>query len=193
MSDVTESKPVFDPEKLEKVDVSKDYPMEPDEFELLYVNNCYCEMAHINKNGYPIVTPMFYVVIDGDVYISSIQKHRKKVYDLEANPKVSVCIHNDGSNAKRQKAILMIGKAEVSTEQELMKKVHWAIIDKYWWDLKDDEESRQAAFKGVHTPLRAIIKIVPNKTMSWDFGKMVQAYEKGVWFGESYDMVKGLQ
>ncbi len=96
--------------------------MEPEEFELLYVHNRYCEMAHINRNGYPIVTPMFYVVIDGDVYISSIQKHRKKVNDL-----------------------------------------------------KDDEEARQAAFKGVHTPLRAIIKIVPNKTMSWDFGKMVQA------------------
>jgi len=193
MSDngATTTKPVFDPVKLEQVEVATDYPMEPDEFDLLFNRSCYCEMAHVNKKGYPIVTPMFYVIIDGFLYMSSIQKYRKKVHDLEVNPKISVSIHNDGSNANRQKAILLIGKAEVSTEDVLMRKVHWAIIDKYWWSLKD-EEIRQAAFTAVHTPLRAIIKVIPSKTMSWDFGKMVQAYEKGVWFGESYDMVKDL-
>ena len=148
-------------------------------------------MEHVNKKGYPIVTPMFYVIIDGFLYMSSIQKYRKKVHDLEANPKISVSIHNDGSNANRQKAILLIGNAEVSTDEDLRTKVHWAIIDKYWWDLKD-EEIRQAAFKGVHPPLRAIIKVIPDKTISWDFGKMVQSYQEGVWFGESYNMVKDL-
>ena len=189
--DTTEDKPVFDPVKLETVEVAKDYPMEPDDFDKLFNHNCYCEMAHINKKGYPIVTPMFYVIIDGFLYMSSIQKYRKKVHDLEANPKISVNIHNDGSNANRQKAILLIGHAEVSYDEDLKKKIHWAIIDKYWWDIKD-EETRQAAFKGVHTPLRAIIKVIPDKTISWDFGKMVQAYEKGVWFNEAYNMVKDL-
>lgn len=183
--------PIFDPTKLETVEVATDYPMEKDEFDLLFKNNCYCEMAHVNKKGYPIVTPMFYVVIDGFIHLSSIQKYRKKVHDLEANPKVSVSIHNDGSNANRQKAILIIGKAEVSTDEALKTRVHWEIIDKYWWDIKD-EETRQAAFKGVHTPLRAIIKIIPDKTISWDFGKMVQNYQKGVWFGEANEMVKDL-
>ncbi len=191
MSD-KEEKPAFDPVKLETVQVSTDYPMEPDEFEKLYIHNCYCEMAHVNKNGYPIVTPMFYVIIDGELYMSSVQKYRKKVHDLEVNPKISVTIHNDGSNANRQKAILIIGKAEVSYDEELKRDVHWKIIDKYWWDLKD-EEIRQAAFKGVHTPNRAIIKIIPDKTMSWDFGKMVHAYQKGVWFNEAYEMVKQYQ
>ena len=69
--------------------------------------------------------------------------------------------------------------------------MHKEIIEKYWWDIKD-EETKKAAFAGVHTPLRAIIKVVPDKTMSWDFGKMVESYEKGVWFGESYNMVKNL-
>ena len=88
--------------------------------------------------------------------------------------------------------IQIIGKAEVSFEQELMTKVHWAIIDKYWFDLKGNDELRAAAFKGVHTPNRAIIKVIPNKNSptSWDFGKMVQMYEKGVWFNESYEMSK---
>jgi general stress protein 26 len=182
-------KPVFDPVKLEQVDVSKDYPMEPDEYQKLYQHNCYCEMAHVNKHGYPIVTPMFYVIKDDLVYMSSVQKYRKKVHDLEANPKISVSIHNDGSNANKQKAILIIGKAEVSYDEGLKREIHWKIIDKYWWALKD-EDIRQKAFAGVHTPNRAIIKVVPDKVMSWDFGKMVLNYQKGVWFNESYDMIK---
>jgi hypothetical protein len=124
------------------------------------------------------------------LYISSVQKYRKKIDQLIANPKISVSISNDGSNASRQKSIQIIGKAEVSFDQELLTKVHWAIIDKYWWALKDDEEMRQNAFKGVHTPNRAIIKVIPNKNSptSWDFGKMVQMYERGVWFNEVYQM-----
>ncbi len=194
MSESAGGTPKFDPKTLQEVDVSKDYPMEEDERALLYEHNCYCQMAHINKYGTPIVTPMFYVVMeDGLVHLSSIAKHRHKVNALQANPKVSVTIHNDGSNAKRQKAILIIGKAEVSFDPDLLERVHWKIIDKYWWDLKDNEEGRQAAFKGIHTDLRAIIKIVPSKVMSWDFGKMVQSYERGVWFNEAYDMVKARQ
>jgi len=187
----TEKKPSFDPVKLEQVNVNVDYPMEPDEFEILYKHNCYCHMAHISKFGYPIVTPMFYVVLeDGFIYISSVQKYRAKIDHLIANPKISVSISNDGSNARRQKAIQIIGNAEVSFDQELMTKVHWAIIDKYWWELKGNEEMRQAAFKGVHTPNRAIIKVIPNKgsPTSWDFGKMVESYQRGVWFNEVYKM-----
>ena len=190
MNDTEEIKSSFDPNKLETAEVATDYPMEPDEYEKLYNHNCYCEMAHINKKGYPIVTPMFYVIMDdGLLYMSSVQKYRKKVHALEANSKISVTIHNDGSNANKQKAILIIGDAEVSSDQGLMTDVHWKIIDKYRSELKD-EESRQAAFAGVHTPNRAIIRIIPEKVMSWDFGKMVNSYQEGVWFNESYEMIK---
>ena len=56
--------------------------------------------------------------------------------------------------------------------------------------MKGNEELRQAAFKGVHTPNRAIIKVIPNKgsPTSWDFGKMVDSYQRGVWFNEVYKM-----
>jgi general stress protein 26 len=187
-----EDAPVFDPAKLQEVNVSKDYPMEPDEFDKLYNYNCYCDMAHVNKAGFPIVTPMFYVIVDGLIHMSSIQKYRHKVHHLERDSRISVSIHNDGAELKHQKAILVIGHAEVTTvDDELARKVHWAIIDKYWREVVE-EEVRQQAFTAVHTDLRAIIKVIPDKTISWDFGKMVQSHQKGVWFGDSYDMVKDL-
>jgi general stress protein 26 len=182
-------KPKFDPVKLEQLNVATDYPMEKDEFEILYRHNCYCEMAHVNKHGFPIVTPMFYVVIDDIVHMSSIQKYRHKVHHLQNNPRISVSIHNDGTNVRHQKAILIVGHAEISTDEELMRQVHWQIIDKYFFELKTEEE-RQAAFKAVHTPLRTIIKVIPQKILTWDLGKMLEAHDRGVWFNEAYQMSK---
>ena len=179
----------FDPVKLEQLSVATDYPMEQEEFELLFRENCYCEMAHSNKKGFPIVTPMFYVIIDDILHMSSIQKYRHKVHHLERDPKMSVSIHNDGANVRHQKAILIIGHGELSTEQELMKKVHWQIIDKYFSEITT-EEDRQNVFAAVHTPLRVIIKVIPQKIMTWDFGKMLEAHDPGVWFGEAQAMVE---
>ena len=186
-----EGKPKFDPVKLEQLNVARDYPMEEDEYKKLFHHNCYCEMAHINGKGFPIVTPMFYVVIDDILHMSSIKKYRHKVHHLEQNPKISVSIHNDGANVRHQKAILIIGNAEITDEEELMVKVHWDIIYKYFSDLKTQEE-RDKVFPAVHTPLRTIIKVIPEKIITWDLGKMLEAHDPGVWFGEAYDQVKNL-
>ena len=193
MSDQPETgnKPKFDPVKLEQLNVAKDYPMEEDEYKKLFYHNIYCEMAHINGKGYPIVTPMFYVVIDDILHMSSIKKYRHKVHHLEQNPKISVVIHNDGCNVRHQKSILIIGNAEITSEEELMVKVHWDIIYKYFSELKTQEE-RDKVFPAVHTPLRTIIKVIPEKIITWDLGKMLEAYDPGVWFGEAYDLVKDL-
>ena len=193
MSDQPETgnKPKFDPVKLEQLNVARDYPMEEDEYKKLFYHNIYCEMAHINGKGYPIVTPMFYVVIDDILHMSSIKKYRHKVHHLEQNPKISVSIHNDGCNVRHQKSILIIGNAEITSEEELMVKVHWDIIYKYFSELKTQEE-RDKVFPAVHTPLRTIIKVIPEKIITWDLGKMLEAYDPGVWFGEAYDLVKYL-
>jgi len=182
-------KPKFDPVKLEQLNVATDYPMELDEFDLLFRENAYCEMAHINNKGYPIVTPMFYVIINDTIHLSSIKKHRHKVHHLEQNPNMSVTIHNDGTNVRHQKAILIIGKGEMSDDDALMRQVHWAIIDKYFFELTTDEE-RETAFKAVHTPLRTIIKVIPEKILTWDLGKMLEAHDPGVWFGEALKLVE---
>jgi hypothetical protein len=41
----------FDPVRLEQLRVAQDYPMEKDEFDLLYHKSAYCNMGHVNKRG----------------------------------------------------------------------------------------------------------------------------------------------
>ena len=187
MSDKSQVK--FDPVKLEQLRVAQDYPLEPDEFELLFRENAYCEMAHVNKRGYPVVTPMFYVIKDDHIMMSSIKEYRHKVGCLKKNPKMTVSIHNDGTNVRHQKAILIMGQAVIHDDDTLMREIHWQIIDKYFFELTTDEE-RAAVFEPVRPPLRCIIEVVPEKILTWDLGKMLEAHDPGVWFGESQKLVE---
>jgi general stress protein 26 len=178
----------FDPVRLEQLRVAQDYPMEDDEFDLLYRNNAYCNMAHVNKRGYPVVSPMFYVIRNDNIVMSTIKNYRLKVGCLMKNPKITVAIHNDGTNVRHQKAILVMGQAEIHDDDELMREVHWQIIDKYFFELTTDEQ-RDVAFEAVHTPLRCLIEVIPEKIMTWDLGKMLEAHDDGVWYGESQKLI----
>lgn len=179
----------FDPERLEQLRVAQDYPMEEDEFNLLYYHNAYCNMAHVNKRGYPVVSPMFYVIGKNDnIMMSTIKEYRLKVGCLMENPKITVAIHNDGTNVRHQKAILIMGQAVIHDDDAMMREIHWQIIDKYFFELTTDEQ-RQVAFEAVHTPLRCIIEVVPEKIMTWDLGKMLEAHDDGVWYGEAQKLV----
>ena len=181
-------KPVFDPVKLERLRVAQDYPMEKDEFDLLYHESAYCNMGHVNKRGYPVVTPMFFVIKNDHIMMSSIKNYRHKVGCLMENPKITVSIHNDGTNVRHQKAIMVMGQAVIHDEDALMRDIHWMIIDKYFFELTTDEE-REAAFEAVHTPLRCIIEVIPEKILTWDLGKMLEAHDDGVWYGESQKLI----
>jgi general stress protein 26 len=178
----------FDPARLEQLNVRTDYPMEREEFELLYRNNAYCNMGHVNKRGYPVVTPMFYVIKNDNIMMSTIKNYRLKVGCLTENPKMSVAIHNDGTNVRHQKAILVMGQAKIHDDDAFMREIHWMIIDKYFFELETDEQ-RQTAFEAVHTPLRCIIEVIPEKIFTWDLGKMLEAHDDGVWYGESQKLV----
>ena len=61
------------------------------------VCNSLLRVAHIDKRGYPIVTPMFYVIHDGFLQMSSIQKHRHKVHHLMWQRDLISASHNDGT------------------------------------------------------------------------------------------------
>jgi general stress protein 26 len=158
-------KPVFDPVRLEQLRVAQDYPMEKDEFDLLYHESAY-----------------------GNIAMSSIKNYRLKVGCLMENPKITVSIHNDGTNVRHQKAIMVMGQAEIHDDDALMRDIHWKIIDKYFFELTTDEE-REVAFEAVHTPLRCIIEVHPEKILTWDLGKMLQAHDDGVWYGESQKLI----
>ena len=38
--------------------------------------------------------------------------------------------------------------------------------------------------------MRCIIEVVPEKILTWDLGKMLEAHDEGVWYGEAQKLVR---
>ena len=53
---------------------------------------------------------------------------------------LSVAIHNDGTNVRHQKAILVIGQAKIHDDDAMMREIHWMIIDKYFFELETEAQ-----------------------------------------------------
>ena len=37
--------------------------------------------------------------------------------------------------------------------------------------------------------MRCIIEVIPEKILTWDLGKMLEAHDDGVWYGESQKLI----
>ena len=183
--------------RTDRLQVQTEYDLSPEDYRELFYNSHECFMAHISKDGYPMVSPMWYVVFDHIIHLTTIKDLRHKTASLEANPKMSLVLTNFGVRADKVRerlnksdlptqilgrylvpctridniqAILIKAKAEISDDRELRSKVHRAVIDRYWVD--EPEEVRAQLVKAIDTPNRVIIKVHPVKVWHWDLGKM---------------------
>ena len=184
--------------KTDRLDVNTQYDLNPEDYTELLHNSHECFMGHISKDGYPIVTPMWYVVIDEMIHLTTIKDVRHKTAALMKNPKMSVIVTNFSVMADDVKtafnsqafptqligrylaplsriehimAILVKGKAEITDDRELRATVHRMLIDKYYAD--ENEEKKKELVLAVDTPNRVIVKVHPVKITHWDLGKMV--------------------
>jgi Pyridoxamine 5'-phosphate oxidase len=183
--------------KTDRLDVKNQYDLNPEDYSELFYRSHECFMAHISKDGYPIVSPMWYVVIDDMIHLTTIKDLRHKTAALINNPKMSVVLTNfsvmaDGlkaalnsqefptqligryltplSRIENIMAILVKGKAEVTDDRELRSTVHRLLIDKYYAD--ESEERKAEIVQAVDTPNRVIVKVHPVRITHWDLGKM---------------------
>lgn len=184
--------------RTDRLQVQTQYDLDPEDYKELFNYSHECFMGHVSKDGYPMVSPMWYAVIDGIIHLTTIKDLRYKTAALMKNPKMSLILTNFSVRAEQVKdalnkakittpiigryllpcsrieniqAILIKCDAELSDDRELRAKVHRALIDRYYGDAP--AEQRAEIVKAVDTPNRIIIKVNPIKIWHWDLGKMV--------------------
>ena len=124
-------------------------------------------LCTVDKNGYPHAVAMSYMVKDGCIYMTSFRK-AQKVVNARRNPKVAVMIES-GDAYDQLRGLMIRGDCEVIDDPQEV----WNVM----------REIRQ--FRGGEAPAppedavlkerakkRAILKIVPVKTSSWDHTKL---------------------
>jgi PPOX class probable F420-dependent enzyme len=101
----------------------------------------------VRPGGRPHLTPVWYVWLDGKIYISSEAKS-VKVGAVRANPRVALSLE-DGEHP-----VICEGTARL-LDFELDERLRQAFFAKYEWDLNKEEQYRQ------------VVEITPVKWLSW--------------------------
>ncbi len=123
-------------------------------------------LCTVGKDGYPHVVAMSYMAKDGIIYMSSFKK-AQKVLNAKRNKKVAVMVES-GLAYSDLKGVLIRGDCEVIEDPEDVWQIMKEVRDFQGTTVSPSEDAvlKERAKK------RAVLKITPVKTSSWDHTKL---------------------
>jgi nitroimidazol reductase NimA-like FMN-containing flavoprotein (pyridoxamine 5'-phosphate oxidase superfamily) len=121
------------------------------------------------ENGYPHVTPIWFVIIGERVYMRA-QDYKVKV-GLAAKGKACVVI-DDGDRYRELRGAVMWGRSRIVTDEKLMAGVTKLFEAKYSERQWKAAEMPKAWVRERTKERRAFIEFVPEKVDSWDNSKI---------------------
>ena len=123
--------------------------------------------ATIDKDGFPHVVGMNYFVKDGAFYMTSYGK-AQKVVNVRRNPRVSLMVETGDSYAELQ-GVMIRGHCEVIEDAEAVRAA---------FAFRTEAQNDRAPSAGAVTsaPKRVVLKIVPQRIVSWDHRKLGGVY-----------------
>ena len=127
-----------------------------------------CALATLDKEGFPHVTAMNFVMRDGAFYMTSYGK-AQKVVNIRRDPKVAMMVET-GSAYAELKGLMVRGLCEIIEGAEAVRQVFaWSA------EARGETYSRPAGASS-SAPKRVVLKIVPQRTISWDHSKLGGRY-----------------
>ena len=120
-------------------------------------------------NGYPHVTPIWFVVIGENIYMRA-QDYKVKV-GLAAQGKACVVI-DDGDKYRELRGAVMWGRSRLISEKRLIAKLTELFDAKYSDRQWKADEMPEGWVKERSKEKRAFIEFVPEKVDSWDNRKV---------------------
>ena len=117
------------------------------------------------RNGDPHVVPLWFVWHGGVIWINNLRK-AKRTKDIQAGSRVALCFDTGQEYLELRGAVLYGTPAEVASDDPDLPAVRKGFGDKY--------------FNGLEIPdvkSHEWLKVVPDKTVSWDFRKITSGPE----------------
>jgi PPOX class probable F420-dependent enzyme len=139
--------------------------MSDDEQAAFLRDNPKCALATIDKDGFPHVVAMGFYVTDGAFWMTSYAK-AQKVLNIRRNPQVGLMIET-GSAYSELRGVMVRGTCELIEDVEAVRRVMARRRG-------GAENGREGAFASA--PKRVVLKVVPDKIISWDHSKLGGRY-----------------
>ena len=128
-------------------------------------------LVTIGRDGFPHAVPMWFLMeADGCVYMTTYGRSQK-VVNVRRNPRVALLVES-GVRYDELKGVLLRGEAEVLEDESLCVRVLTGIHTKHTGALASgiEEVMRAQARK------RIVLKVTPERIVSWDHRKLGGAY-----------------
>ena len=144
---------------------SRRIAMTPEELDAYLTEQRTCRVATVNADGAPHVSPLWFVWDGTSLWLNSIVRSQRWV-DLERDPRVSVVV-DDGIEFGELRGVELIGRVEqVGEVPRTGEPVPELEVPE---QLKAD---KYAGGQVVHDGRHALLRLTPEKIISWDFRKM---------------------
>ena len=123
----------------------------------------------ISPEGKSHAVPLWFVILNGDIYITTT-KRTKKAKNILANNNLSLLFdQGEESDMRKLWGIVIEGKAEEAIDETTIKRFHEAYGKKYFGQNYLDHPGYQQLS---NMPNRIIFKIKQEKIATWDYSKM---------------------
>jgi nitroimidazol reductase NimA-like FMN-containing flavoprotein (pyridoxamine 5'-phosphate oxidase superfamily) len=125
-----------------------------------------CALATLDKEGFPHITAMNYVLHDGALYMTSYGK-AQKVVNIRRDPKIAMMVET-GSAYGELKGVMVRGLCDIVDCADAVNAV-------LGWMAEQRGEPRSSG-SARSAPKRVALKLVPQMTVSWDHSKLGGRY-----------------
>ena len=129
-------------------------------------------LTHLTKEGWPMVTPMFYCMLGDDLYTTTVKGRIKEIAYRRDN-RMSASLSREDISLTTEQALTIKGRAEIVEDDAIVRRAVQGYVDKYWGGFSKQEQERY--FNTLYTKDRVAIRLVAEKIISWDVGKMEKA------------------
>ncbi len=136
--------------------------MTPDELEAFLRAQRTARVGTVSPNGEPHVVPMWFVWLDGSIYMNTLNKARR-TRDIETGSRVAVCIDGGHEYSELCGAVLYGSFADAGDVPHVRK-----IFGEKYWNGMDIPEVKSHRW----------IVMRPDKIVSWDFKKIPQGRDR---------------
>jgi nitroimidazol reductase NimA-like FMN-containing flavoprotein (pyridoxamine 5'-phosphate oxidase superfamily) len=141
-----------------------DIALTPDEVDAFLASARTARVATVGRNGRPHVVPLWYVWLDGTMFVNTTRGNRS-VRNIESNPAAAATV-DDGESYEDLRGVVLRGPMEEADRDPRLPQVLKAFSRKYY----GRNPPPFTAWRN-----RFFLKLHPESITSWDFRKIPDA------------------
>jgi nitroimidazol reductase NimA-like FMN-containing flavoprotein (pyridoxamine 5'-phosphate oxidase superfamily) len=144
----------------------RDISMTDSEIDQLLAGARNLQVATNGRDGYPHLTTLWFAMIDGFVTFRSFTKSQR-IVNLRRDPRITV-LAETGDGYAELRGVMIQGTAELDPDPERVMATYLAVMR------KEEPATTPAAVDAMFGRFRhknTVVKVVPNRVISWDHRK----------------------